>query len=55
MKHLIMKTLMIPDNDYNEYENNVSLAAMEADLKPEVFLVFDEISVKYKKLRTSPG
>jgi len=39
------------DNDYNEYENNVSLAAMEADLKPEVFLVFDEISVKYKKLR----
>ena len=40
------------DNDYNEYENNVSLAAMEADLKPEVFLIFDEISVKYKKLRT---
>ena len=39
------------DNDYNEYENNVSLAAMEADLKPEVFLVFDEISIKYKKLR----
>ena len=39
------------DNDYNEYENNVSLAAMEADLKPEVFLIFDEISVKYKKLR----
>ena len=40
------------DSDYNEYENNVSLAAMEADLKPEVFLIFDEISVKYKKLRT---
>ena len=40
------------DNDYNEYENNVSLAAMEADLKPEVFLTFDEISIKYKKLRT---
>ena len=40
------------DNDYNEYENNVSLAAMEADLKPEVFLIFDEISIKYKKLRT---
>ena len=39
------------DNDYNGYENNVSLAAMEADLKPEVFLIFDEISVKYKKLR----
>ena len=39
------------DNDYNEYENNVSLAAMEADLKEEVFLIFDEISVKYKKLR----
>ena len=40
------------DNDYNEYENNVSLAAMEADLKPEVFLIFDEISIKYKKLHT---
>ena len=40
------------DSDYNEYENNVSLAAMEADLKPEIFLIFDEISVKYKKLRT---
>jgi len=39
------------DDNYNEYENNVSLAAMEADLKPEVFLVFDEIAVKYKKLR----
>tara|TARA_Y100001934_G_scaffold224731_1_gene268938 strand:+ start:230 stop:2164 length:1935 start_codon:yes stop_codon:yes gene_type:complete len=39
-------------DDYNEYENNVSLAAMEADLKPEVFSIFDEISVKYKKLRT---
>ena len=38
-------------DDYNEYENNVSLAAMEADLKPEVFIIFDEISVKYKKLR----
>ncbi|GIR16240.1 MAG: hypothetical protein CM15mP29_2280 [Alphaproteobacteria bacterium] len=24
---------------------------MEADLKPEVFIIFDEISVKYKKLR----
>ncbi len=40
------------NSDYNEYENNVSLAAMEADLKPEVFLIFDEISVKYKKLRS---
>ena len=40
------------NDDYNEYENNVSLAAMEADLKPEVFLIFDEISVKYKKLRS---
>ena len=29
------------NDDYNEYENNVSLAAMEADLKPEVFLIFD--------------
>ena len=41
----------VESDDYNEYENNVSLAAMEADLKPEVFIIFDEISVKYKKLR----
>ena len=38
--------------DYNDYDNNLSLAAMEAELRPQVFEVFDEISRKYKKLRT---
>ena len=37
--------------DYNDYDNNLSLAAMEAELRPQVFEVFDEISRKYKKLR----
>jgi len=39
------------DNDGNDYENNLSLAAMEAELKPDVFDIFDSISDKYKKLR----
>jgi len=39
------------DNDGNDYDNNLSLAAMEAELKPSVFDVFDSISDKYKKLR----
>ena len=39
------------DNDGNDYDNNLSLAAMEAELKPEVFDIFDLISDKYKKLR----
>ena len=39
------------DSDLNEYDNNLSLAAMEAELKPEVFKVFDSISNQYKKLR----
>jgi len=38
--------------NYNDYDNNLSLAAMEAELRPQVFEVFDEISLKYKKLRT---
>ena len=39
------------DNDVNDYDNNLSLAAMEAELKPSVFDIFDSISDKYKKLR----
>jgi len=39
------------DNDNSDYDNNLSLAAMEAELKPEVFDIFDLISDKYKKLR----
>ena len=39
------------NDDYNDYDNNLSLAAMEAELRPQVFEVFDEISRKYKKLR----
>ena len=39
------------DNDSSDYDNNLSLAAMEAELKPDVFDIFDSISDKYKKLR----
>ena len=39
------------DNDGSEYDNNLSLASMEAELKPDVFDIFDSISDKYKKLR----
>ncbi len=39
------------ENDNSDYENNLSLAAMEAELKPDVFDIFDSISDKYKKLR----
>ena len=39
------------ENDSSDYENNLSLAAMEAELRPDVFDIFDSISDKYKKLR----
>ena len=39
------------DSDGSDYDNNLSLAAMEAELKPDVFDIFDSISAKYKKLR----
>ena len=39
------------ESDSNDYDNNLSLAAMEAELKPDVFDIFDSISNKYKKLR----
>ena len=39
------------DSDLNDYDNNLSLASMEAELKPGVFEIFDSISKQYKKLR----
>ena len=39
------------ESDSNDYDNNLSLAAMEAELTPGVFDIFDSISDKYKKLR----
>jgi RNA polymerase primary sigma factor len=43
-----------PDPDADEdddYENNLSLAAMEAEIKPAVLETFDRIAANYKKLR----
>jgi len=39
------------DDDDDEYENALSLAAMEAQLKPDVVATFDLIASDYKKLR----
>ncbi|KUO57086.1 MAG: RNA polymerase subunit sigma [Alphaproteobacteria bacterium BRH_c36] len=39
------------DEDDDEYENAMSLAAMEAELKPKVLETFDNIASNYKKLR----
>ncbi|MEO1280627.1 MAG: RNA polymerase sigma factor RpoD [Pseudomonadota bacterium] len=39
------------DDDDDEYENALSLAAMEAELKPKVLETFDNIAANYKKLR----
>ena len=43
----------IPEGDLEEddMENNVSLSAMEAELKPKVLETFDSIADTYKKLR----
>jgi RNA polymerase primary sigma factor len=38
-------------DDEDEYENALSLAAMEAELKPKVLETFDRIAGTYKKLR----
>jgi RNA polymerase primary sigma factor len=38
-------------DDEDEYENTLSLAAMEAELKPKVLETFDNIAATYKKLR----
>jgi len=37
--------------DEDDYENALSLAAMEAELKPKVLETFDNIAAAYKKLR----
>ncbi len=41
---------MDADED-DDYENNLSLAAMEAEIKPAVLSTFDRIASNYKKLR----
>src|ERR687889_249848 len=38
-------------DDEDDLENNVSLSAMEAELKPKVLATFDAIADNYKKLR----
>ena len=38
-------------DDEDEFENAMSLAAMEAELKPKVLETFDKIASTYKKLR----
>ncbi len=38
-------------DDDDDYENNLSLAAMEAEIKPAVLATFDNIASNYKKLR----
>src|SRR5256714_5221087 len=39
------------DMDDDEFENQMSLAAIEAELKPKVVEIFDKIADNYKKLR----
>ena len=39
------------DDDDDDLENSLSLAAMEAELKPKVLETFDRIASDYKKLR----
>ncbi|WP_316860251.1 RNA polymerase sigma factor RpoD [uncultured Cohaesibacter sp.] len=39
------------DEDEDDLENSLSLAAMEAELKPKVLATFDQIAEDYKKLR----
>ncbi|MEJ8472610.1 RNA polymerase sigma factor RpoD [Roseibium algae] len=39
------------DEDDDEFESNVSLSAMEAELKPAVLETFDRVADSYKKLR----
>ncbi|MBM3544138.1 MAG: RNA polymerase sigma factor RpoD [Alphaproteobacteria bacterium] len=39
------------DDDDDDFENALSLAAMEAELKPQVLETFDLVATNYKKLR----
>ncbi|MCZ4347096.1 RNA polymerase sigma factor RpoD [Devosia neptuniae] len=40
-----------PDDDDDEFENALSLSAMEAELKPQVVETFDRIATAYGKMR----
>jgi RNA polymerase primary sigma factor len=39
------------EEDEDEFENSISLATMEAELKPKVLETFDRIAAEYQKLR----
>ncbi|WP_182085519.1 RNA polymerase sigma factor RpoD [Aureimonas sp. ME7] len=39
------------DDDEDDLENSLSLAAMEAEIRPQVMETFDEIAENYKRLR----
>ncbi len=39
------------DDDEDDLENNLSLAAMEAEIKPQVMEIFDQIADGYRRLR----
>ena len=39
------------DDDEDDLENNLSLAAMEAEIKPQVMEIFDQIAEGYRRLR----
>ena len=39
------------DEDDDDLDNSISLAAMEAELKPKVLQTFDDVASNYKKLR----
>ncbi len=41
----------LDEDDEDEFESNMSLSAMEAELKPKVLETFDNIADNYKKLR----
>ena len=41
----------LADDDEDDFENSLSLAAIEAELKPKVVETFDNIADTYKKLR----
>jgi RNA polymerase primary sigma factor len=39
------------EDDEDDFENNLSLAAMEAEIKPKVLETFDRVADAYKKMR----
>ena len=41
----------LDEEDDDDLDNSISLAAMEAELKPKVLQTFDDIAGNYKKLR----